>query len=63
MTTHSCAIRLIMDETMTKAVYGYLPPAYAAPGTELEIIYFGARIAATVSAEPLYDPKMEQLRA
>ncbi len=44
-------------------VYGYLPPAYAAPGTELEIIYFGARVAATVSREPLYDAKMARLRS
>lgn len=39
-------------------VYGYLPVAYAKPGTELEVEYFNERYPATVAKEPLYDPKM-----
>ncbi len=34
-------------------VYTYLPPAYAEPGTEVEILYEGDRYAATVRSEPL----------
>ena len=33
--------------------YTYLPPEYATPGTELEILYEGDRYAATVREEPL----------
>jgi glycine cleavage system aminomethyltransferase T len=44
-------------------MYGYLPSAYTQPGTELEIEYFGERYRATVSAEPLFDPKMERLKS
>lgn len=33
--------------------YTYLPPAYAEPGTEVEILYEGDRYAATVREEPL----------
>ncbi|HLY22216.1 MAG TPA: FAD-dependent oxidoreductase [bacterium] len=43
--------------------YGYLPPSHAAPGTSLEIEYFGGRHPATVSREPLYDPKGLRLRS
>jgi glycine cleavage system aminomethyltransferase T/glycine/D-amino acid oxidase-like deaminating enzyme len=43
--------------------YGYLPAALAAAGTPVEIEYFGVRHAATVSDEPLWDPKGERLRA
>jgi dimethylglycine oxidase len=42
--------------------YGYLPSSHAAPGTPLEIEYFGERYPATVSDEPLYDPKGLRLR-
>ncbi len=42
--------------------YGYLPLAYATPGTGVEIEYFGKRYAATVTAEPLYDPGHRKLR-
>jgi glycine cleavage system aminomethyltransferase T len=42
--------------------YGYLPPALARPGERLEILYFGRRLAATVSEEPLYDPTGERLK-
>ncbi len=43
--------------------YGYLPIAAAAPGTLLEVEYFGERFRATVSAEPLFDPKMMRMKA
>ena len=44
-------------------VYGYLPADLAVEGTSVEVEYFGDRHAATVSAEPLWDPKGERLRA
>jgi glycine cleavage system aminomethyltransferase T/glycine/D-amino acid oxidase-like deaminating enzyme len=44
-------------------VYGYLPAELAVEGTPVEVEYFGDRHAATVSAEPLWDPKGERLRA
>jgi len=44
-------------------VYGYLPVELAVEGTPLEVEYFGDRLAATVAAEPLWDPKGERLRA
>jgi dimethylglycine oxidase len=42
--------------------YGYLPIDLAAEGTRLEIEYLGERLPATVSAEPMWDPKGERLR-
>jgi glycine cleavage system T protein len=42
--------------------YGYLPVAYARPGTKVEIEYFGQRYLATVVREPLYDAENERLR-
>ncbi|WP_104060245.1 FAD-dependent oxidoreductase [Arthrobacter sp. 4R501] len=56
---------------VTSAAYGYSvrkPIAYAwlpatvSVGDSVEIEYFGNRIAATVTAEPLFDPGMERLR-
>jgi glycine cleavage system aminomethyltransferase T/glycine/D-amino acid oxidase-like deaminating enzyme len=44
-------------------IYGYLPVELAVEGTPLEVEYFGDRLAATVAAEPLWDPKGERLRA
>lgn len=41
--------------------YAYLP-AEASLGDEVEIEYFGRRIAATVTQDPLYDPSMTRLR-
>ena len=41
--------------------YGYLP-ADLAEGTPVEIDYFDDRIAATVVADPLWDPKGERLK-
>jgi glycine cleavage system aminomethyltransferase T/glycine/D-amino acid oxidase-like deaminating enzyme len=56
---------------VTSAAYGYSvrkPLAYAwlpasvTEGDAVEVEYFGGRIAATVTAEPLFDPGMERLR-
>jgi glycine cleavage system aminomethyltransferase T len=44
-------------------VYGYLPAALAVEGTPVEVEYFGDRHAATVTNDPLFDPKGERLRA
>ncbi len=41
--------------------YAWLPAA-AGAGTRVEIGYFGRRIAATVAAEPLFDPEMTRIR-
>jgi glycine cleavage system aminomethyltransferase T len=43
--------------------YGYLPIELASEGTVVEIEYLGERYPASVSAEPLVDPKGERLRA
>jgi glycine cleavage system T protein len=42
--------------------YGYLPLSDAAPGTELEVQFFGQRYPAAVVEEPLYDPANARLR-
>jgi glycine cleavage system aminomethyltransferase T len=56
---------------VTSAAYGYTIgrpiayawlPAAADVGTSVEIEYFGRRVAATVAAEPLFDPAMERIR-
>ncbi|MFF8848098.1 FAD-dependent oxidoreductase [Streptomyces sp. NPDC015127] len=57
---------------VTSAAYGYtigapiayawLPAEHAAPGTPVEIEYFGARVAAVTAAEPLFDPEMSRIR-
>ena len=43
--------------------YAWLPAALAEPGTAVEIEYFGVRHAATVAAEPVFDPTMERMRS
>jgi len=43
--------------------YGYLPTAYTAPGTHIEVQLFGVRYGATVMKEPLYDPRNEKIKA
>lgn len=43
--------------------YAYLPPAAADPGTRIEVEIFGRWIPGEVSAEPLFDPKGERIRA
>jgi glycine cleavage system aminomethyltransferase T/glycine/D-amino acid oxidase-like deaminating enzyme len=57
---------------VTSAAYGYsigqgiayawLPMELAEPGQHVEIGYFGERVPATVTAEPLFDPAMTRLR-
>jgi glycine cleavage system aminomethyltransferase T len=57
---------------VTSAAYGYtighsiayawLPPEISDEGTRVEIEYFGERLGATVSAEPLFDPEMKRVR-
>jgi glycine cleavage system T protein len=42
--------------------YGYLPVEHGEVGRRVEIEYFGERHAATVTAQPLYDPGMRRLR-
>jgi 4-methylaminobutanoate oxidase (formaldehyde-forming) len=42
--------------------YGYLPIEYSAPGTTVDILWFGERIAATVEREPLYDPTNSRIK-
>ena len=44
-------------------VYGYLPIDYAEPGTQVDILYFGERLPATVAKEPLYDPAAARMKA
>ena len=36
--------------------YAYLPAQHAAPGTKLEVEFFGQWISGQISATPLYDP-------
>ena len=43
--------------------YAWLPAELSVPGVEVEIGYFDRRLPATVTAEPLFDPGMERLRA
>jgi dimethylglycine oxidase len=43
-------------------VYGYLPAGLTAEGTNVEVEYFGVRHPATVTADPLWDPKGKRLR-
>ena len=42
--------------------YGYVPVASSTPGTRLAVDMFGDAVAATVSREPLYDPKGQRVR-
>jgi glycine cleavage system aminomethyltransferase T/glycine/D-amino acid oxidase-like deaminating enzyme len=42
--------------------YGYLPADQAVEGNPVHVEYLGQRIAATVSADPLWDPKGERLK-
>ncbi len=43
--------------------FAYVEPAFAAPGTEIEVAVLGDARRARVVSEPLYDPKNEKLRA
>ncbi len=42
--------------------YAWLPAVVAEVGTAVEVEYFGRRLPATVSAEPLVDPQMSRIR-
>ena len=42
--------------------FAYVEPAFAAPGTSLEVPLLGQSCKATVLAEPLYDPGNERMR-
>lgn len=42
--------------------YAWLPAVAAEIGTAVEVEYFGRRLPATVSAEPLVDPQMSRIR-
>lgn len=43
-------------------VYGYLPLEYASEGTTVQVKYFDRLYAATVTNEPLFDPKGEKMK-
>jgi glycine cleavage system T protein len=43
--------------------YAYLPPAHAAPGTDVAVEIFGEWIAGRVAREPLYDPDGARVRS
>jgi glycine cleavage system aminomethyltransferase T/glycine/D-amino acid oxidase-like deaminating enzyme len=57
---------------VTSAAYGYtlgrslayawLPSGAAAPGSRVEVAYFGERHPASVAEEPLFDPSMSRIR-
>ena len=42
---------------------GYVFPEFEPAGTKLEVEIFGKRVAVTVGAEPLFDPKNDRLRS
>jgi glycine cleavage system aminomethyltransferase T/glycine/D-amino acid oxidase-like deaminating enzyme len=42
--------------------YAWLPAAATEPGTAVKVEYFGRRLPATVSTEPLVDPQMARIR-
>ena len=44
-------------------VYGYLPVSHSDEGTSVDVLYFGERLQATVSKEPLYDPSGSKMKA
>jgi glycine cleavage system aminomethyltransferase T len=58
---------------VTSAAYGYtidasiayawLPAAATAPGTPVQVEYFGERLPAVVAAEPLVDSEMKRIKA
>jgi glycine cleavage system aminomethyltransferase T len=43
--------------------YGYLPISHASVGSQVEIEYFGERLPATVSDEPLFDAKGARMKS
>ncbi len=42
--------------------FGYVPPELSKPGTRLEVEVLGRKLAASVAAMPLYDPKNERMK-
>ena len=42
---------------------GYVPPQWAAPGTQLAVEILGKKYPAEVVTMPLYDPKNERMKA
>jgi glycine cleavage system aminomethyltransferase T len=42
--------------------YAWLPVELAAPGSVVEVGWFGSRFTAAVSAEPAFDPEMKKIR-
>ena len=47
----------------THIAYAYLPTELAVADTQLEVEYFARRYAARVANEPLFDPRMERMKA
>ncbi len=43
--------------------YGYLPTDHAEEGTNVNILYFGERLPATVAKDPLYDPRRTKMKS
>ena len=43
--------------------FGYVPPALAAPGTDLQVRLLGERRPLTLLKAPAYDPSSKRLRA
>jgi dimethylglycine dehydrogenase len=43
--------------------FGYVPPDLAKPGTRLDVEVLGRKLAASVAAMPLYDPRNERMKA
>lgn len=48
--------------TGVSIAYAWLPPALATVGARVQVEYFGRRLPATVTAEPVFDPEMKHLR-
>ena len=48
--------------TGTSIAYAWLPAELAEAGRAVRIGYFDEKLAATVAAEPLFDPQMQRLR-
>jgi len=59
----SAAYGYTLDDGAGRGVaYAWLPLDLADVGRQVEIGYFDTRLAATVAAEPLFDPEMTRLR-
>ena len=43
--------------------YGYLPISHAEVGVKLDVLYFGERLPATETNDPLYDPDGRRMKA